>query len=98
MTAGLILTFEGVDKSHYDRANEILGINMETGEGDWPEGLIHHTAGLTGDGGFVVAELWDSDAHQARFMESRLGPALAEAGLPEPTSVTWFDVISSHHP
>ncbi|HLN16243.1 MAG TPA: hypothetical protein VK277_05745 [Acidimicrobiales bacterium] len=98
MSAGLVLVFEGVDKSHYDKVNELLGIDPTTGTGDWPEGLFHHTAGPTEDGGFVVAELWDSQEHQARFMESRLGPALEQAELPPPVSVTWFEMVASHHP
>ncbi len=44
-------------------------------------------------------EVWDTPEHQARFMESRLGEALAKGGITEPpTSVTWIELIADHHP
>ncbi len=98
MPAGLIIEFEGVDQSHYDAVNAKLGIDMGTGKGDWPAGLLQHTAGHTDDGKFAVLELWDTPEHQAAFMESRLGPALAEVGLPEPTRISWIEVVAHHNP
>ena len=50
-----------------------------TGKRDWPVGIQSHTAGREGDA-FVVFEVWESKAHQVAFMNSRLGPALAESG------------------
>ena len=34
---------------------------------------------------FVVFEIWESRAQQEAFMNDRLGPALAEAGAPQPS-------------
>jgi hypothetical protein len=96
--AGLIIEFEGVDQSHYDAVNEKLGLNAATGEGDWPDGLLQHSAGHTDDGKFAVVELWDTPEHQAAFMESRLGPALGEVGVPEPTRLTWIELVAQHNP
>jgi hypothetical protein len=42
-----VLEFDGFDKSDYEKVNSILGIDMNTGEGNWPEGLITHSAGKT---------------------------------------------------
>jgi len=98
MPAGLIIEFEGVDQSHYDAVNEKLGLNAATGEGDWPNGLVQHSAGHTDDGKFTVVELWDTPEHQAAFMDSRLGPALAEVGVPEPTRITWIELVAHHNP
>lgn len=98
MPAGLILEFEGVDQSHYDAVNEKLGIDAATGAGDWPEGLVSHSAGHTDDGRFAVVEVWDTPEQQAAFMESRLGPALGEVGMPEPTRVTWIELVAHHNP
>src|SRR5712691_3479399 len=55
----------------------LLGIDMHTGQGDWPAGLLSHAAGTADDGTFVVAEVWSSRADQDAFMASRLGTALA---------------------
>ena len=96
MTEVLILEFEGFDAAAYDQVNAELGINMDTGEGDWPDGLLNHTGAVTADGGLVVYEIWESKAAQEAFM-ARLGPALHEAGIPEPVRVEWFDVIGHYH-
>jgi hypothetical protein len=94
MAEALILEFsgEGVDiPALYKAVNEILGVDA-TGKGDWPDGILSHTAGLQGDS-FVVFEVWESQAQQEAFMNSRLGPALGQAGAPDPTRVEWFSVI-----
>ena len=99
MAAGVILEFEGVTKKEYDAVNAALGIDQETGEGDWPDGLVTHTAGLNEDGHLVVIEVWDTPEHQARFMEERLGAALAKGGITSPpSSVTWIELMAHHNP
>ena len=83
----LILEFSGVTEAEYASVNGHLGIDMHTGEGDWPPGLISHAAGLGDDGTFVVTEVWNSRADQAAFLErlgaalGRLGAALAAGGV-----------------
>ncbi len=47
-----------------------------------PPGLISHTAGVT-DTGIFVADVWESLEAMQQMFETRLGPALAEAGVPE---------------
>ena len=96
MAQSIILEFKGVGKSDYDQVNKILGVDAATGAGDWPAGLLNHTAAVTADGGLVVYEIWESKAVQEAFM-ARLGPALHEAGVPEPSRVEWFDVIGQYH-
>jgi hypothetical protein len=99
MAAAVILEFEGVTLKEYAAVNAVLGIDMATGEGEWPDGLVTHTAGLNDDGHLVVMEVWDSPDHQARFMETRLGAALAEGGITgPPSSVTWIEIEAHHHP
>jgi hypothetical protein len=96
--AAVILEFEGVTLTEYVAVNAVLGIDYTTGEGDWPDGLVTHTAGLNEGGHLVVMEVWDTPEHQARFMEGRLGAALAEGGVTEPPSrVTWIEVEAHHH-
>jgi hypothetical protein len=93
MSEAIILEFKGVTLDQYNAVNEILGIDGSgTGAGDWPPGLIDHTAALTGEN-FVVFEIWESAKTQGQFMESRLGPALGKVGLPEPSRVEWFSVV-----
>jgi hypothetical protein len=99
MAAGIILEFDGVTVEHYNAVNAALGIDASTGEGDWPDGLVSHSAGLGDHGRFVVMEVWDSPEHQARFMEERLGAALEEGGVTTPpVSVTWIELEAHQTP
>jgi len=42
--------------------------------------------------------VWDSPAHQAKFMEDRLGPALVKGGITgPPSSITWIELVSHQH-
>jgi hypothetical protein len=98
MAAAVILEFEGVTLEHYYAVNAALGLDPQTGEGDWPDGMVSHSAGLDEDGRLVVMEVWDTPEHQARFMEERLGAALAEGGVTDPpASVTWIELEAHQH-
>jgi hypothetical protein len=94
----LILEFTGVGAEEYAAVNRELGIDMETGQGDWPPGLLMHSAGLADDGSFVVTEVWTSQADQAAFMDSRLGKALAAGGITAVPSVRWVPAIAHYQP
>jgi hypothetical protein len=98
MAAAVILEFEGVTTKEYDAVNAELGIDMDTGEGEWPDGLVTHSAGLNEAGHLVVMEVWDTPEHQARFMEGRLGAALVKGGITDPpSSVTWIELVAHQH-
>jgi hypothetical protein len=98
MTEGLILEFNGVGREEYEAVNGRLGIDMETGEGDWPAGLLFHAGGGK-PGGWVVFEVWESRQAQEQFMNGRLGRALEEGGISEPpTRVEWLDLAAHHNP
>ena len=96
MAESIILEFKGAGEKEYNAVNEILGIDFETGEGDWPAPLLNHTAAITADGDLVVYEIWESKAAQGEFM-ARLGPALAEVGVAPPVRMEWFTVVGHHH-
>ncbi len=99
MADALILEFDGVGREEYEAVNKVLGIDMSTGTGNWPEGLVMHSAGATRDGGWVVYEVWDSVEAQERFMNERLGPALQQGGITDPPSrADWVDLHAHHTP
>lgn len=98
MTQGLILEFDGVGQDTYEAVNKLLGIDMVTGEGDWPSGLISHIAGPK-PGGWVVLEVWESREDQERFMHDHLGQALQEGGVSGPPSrMEWLELVAYHTP
>ncbi|HET9153608.1 MAG TPA: hypothetical protein VFN85_05790 [Solirubrobacterales bacterium] len=96
MADALILEFDGFGAEDYERVNGHLGIDMQSGEGDWPEGLLMHTA-ATKPGGLVIYEIWASQADQERFAEGRLGRALQESGAEGPPSrMEWLGHLTHH--
>jgi len=97
MSDALILEFKGASADQYNAVNKTLGIDPATGDGDWPAGLLSHTGAMGEGDTIVVFEVWDSQESQGAFMASRLGPALGQAGLPEPARVEWLSILGSHH-
>jgi heme-degrading monooxygenase HmoA len=79
MSVLMMLEVPGGTIEQYERANEIMGI---AGDGDAPEGLLYHVAGLTDDG-IVLADVWRSEEDFERFFSERAAAALSEAGMPE---------------
>jgi hypothetical protein len=98
MAEGLILEFDGFGREVYQAVNGRLGIDMESGQGDWPAGLLFHAGGAK-PGGWVVFEVWESRPAQERFMGERLGRALQEAGVSEPPKrMEWLDLAAYRSP
>ena len=98
MAEALILEFAGLNDGDYAAVNGNLGIDMETGRGDWPSGMLSHAAGHSDEGSFVVTEVWSSRADQAAFLESRLGPALGAAGVTAVPTMRWVPLVAYHVP
>jgi hypothetical protein len=97
MAEGLVLKFKGVGEKEYRAVNKALGIDPETGSGEWPAGMIAHNGGAADDGGLVVCELWESREAQGKFMQGRLGKAMGDAGLSVVPEITWYKAVSEHH-
>ena len=98
MPEALILEFTGVSEAEYAAVNKYLGIDMQTGQGDWPAGLLSHVAGEADDGTFIVSEVWSSRADHGAFMTSRLGAALGAGGVTAPPRVRWVPLVAFHQP
>jgi hypothetical protein len=77
----------------YNQVNHLLGWDGVPSPEDLPAGMISHVAGESGDK-LVVVEVWESQAAQAEFMNSQLGPAFAEAKVPAPTRIEWFNSVT----
>jgi len=93
MAVGLILEFSGVGKAEYDAVDKALGMDMYAKTGDFPVGLITHSAGTSDRGTFIVSEVWESRSAQEAFMQSRLGEALQRGGVTEPPTIVWTELL-----
>ena len=69
MPEALILEFTGVTEAEYGAVNKHLGIDMHTGQGDWPPGLLAHAADLQTQDAFGVHYLryWVDQEHGKIF-------------------------------
>lgn len=94
----VVLEFDQVDETQYQRVNAELGIDTTTGEGDWPPGLITHIGATVEDGRLLVVEIWESRDAQAEFMSTRLGAAVAAGGISSVPTVTWAALIGQKTP
>jgi len=95
MSYGIVLVFEGVTEDQYWAVNDKLGIKRD-GTGNWPAGMVSHAGGPTASGGWFVSEVWNSKGDQESFMSSRLGQALGEVGLPQPSQVIDSELVNFH--
>ena len=93
MAHAFVLVFDGVTEEQYWAVNEKLGIARD-GTGDWPNGILSHAGGPVGNGGWLVSEVWESADAQGAFMASRLGAALGEVGVPEPSQVLDSELVN----
>jgi len=85
------------DPALYPKVNAILGLDPNTGAGDWPKALLTHIGG-GGAGTVVVVEVWESRAAQESWMASKLGPALGQAGVPQPKRMEWLSLLGNLNP
>ena len=81
----------------FDAVNEKLGLDMDKGTGDWPQGLLSHAAGPLPTG-WIVSEVWESKAAHEAWLAGRLGAALGDVGVPAPTRVTDSDLVAYRTP
>jgi hypothetical protein len=73
----MLLDLDGATVEQYEQDLERMGIR---GDEDAPDGLVSHVCAV-GDGGLIIADVWESQEALDRFFESRLAGALQEAGV-----------------
>ena len=93
----LILEFEGVTEADYRNVSAHLGLDPDTGAGDWPAGQLTHLVGLDVDGRAFVVETWTSSEANEELMQNRLASAMGQGGVTATPKVTWATLIGEHH-
>jgi hypothetical protein len=71
----MLLDWDGVDESQYNRVMDELSLDENP-----VDGLLLHTAGPKPDG-WRVFDVWRSQDDFTRFVDERLKPAVAQAGI-----------------
>ncbi len=95
MAVGMVYLFKNIGQKEYDAVSKRLNTRSD-GTGDWPAGQTSHSAGPSDGGGLVVTEVWESREAQAKFMQDRLGPALAAEGVTDVPTITWYTVAATY--
>jgi hypothetical protein len=84
MAVGVLAAAPEFTRQVYDNITERMFGHSPMRADEAPQGLILHSAGQ-GEQGFYVYDVWESREDFERFMEERLGPAMAEVmGGPPP--------------
>lgn len=97
MAEVVVIEFSAPDAVNiYHQVNKLLGWEGTPDPEHWPAGMMSHIAGESGNK-LVVVEVWESQAAQEAFMQSQLGPAFAEAEVPQPTRIEWFADVADMH-
>jgi hypothetical protein len=99
MAIGVVMTFDDVSTEQYEAvmAQDALDLRSPrntSATNDWPSGIVSHVAGPTATG-WCVVDVWESQSKLDDFISVRLGPAMAKAGLPQP-SLTPFELYNSY--
>jgi hypothetical protein len=72
MATRVQLDFASVTLDDYDRVSETLNFPS-----DWPDGLLAHGSAEI-EGRLRVVDVWESGGHFDRFVDERLGAAIAQ--------------------
>jgi hypothetical protein len=90
MAIAVVLEFPNTTTDQYDQVIERMGL---TPRGSGPPGALFHWATQTDDG-LRVTDVWESREVFDRFNEEQIQPHTQAVGVPEPSSVTFYDVYS----
>jgi hypothetical protein len=92
MATVMLMHWPEVTKEQYEQVR--LSVNWE---GDAPVGAKFHTAWLASDG-FHVLDLWESPQHFEKFVQDRLTPGVAAAGISGQPKVEFAESLSIFAP
>ena len=88
MAVAIVLDFEGATLDQSDQTAKLM--ELEPG-GRAPSGALFHWVTKT-ETGIRVTDVWQEREAFDRFAAERIGPLSAEAGFPNPPTVTYYDV------
>ena len=92
MKTVMIMKWEGVTPDHYEKLRKTVNW-----EGDRPKGSVFHVAAFDSSG-IRVTDIWESADDFNNFVQSRLMPGTAEAGIPGAPQVEVYPLHALYVP
>src|SRR2546423_11923853 len=86
------IRWRGVTPEQYEQAREVVNW-----EGDVPDGAVLHVAGFDSEG-IRVTDVWESEEHFDRFVESRLMPGVQQVGIEGQPQVEFYALQNIFNP
>jgi hypothetical protein len=90
MAVGVVLDFEGATLAQYDKVIELMGLTP--GGATAPGGLFHWVTKT--EKSIRVTDVWETKEQFEAFAKDQIGPITAQAGVPAPPQMTFFEVHS----
>jgi hypothetical protein len=87
MSIMMIMEWDGITAAQYDQVRSIVNW-----EGNRAKGGLFHVAAVTPEG-LRVTDVWDSAEEFNQFVETRLMPGVAKAGI---TSQPRVEIFAAH--
>ncbi len=90
MAVAVTMTFEGATLEQYDQVIDKMGLKPG---GPGPEGALFHWVARTPTG-LLVTDVWQTQEQFDAFAANQIGPITAAVGIPNPPTVTTYEVHS----
>ena len=88
MAVAVVMKFNGGTLEQYNEVIAKMGF-LSKGAGA-PGGLFHWVTQT--DDGLMVTDVWESREVFDEFAQNQIGPLTAEAGIPGPPDMTYYEV------
>ncbi len=92
MPVMMVMRWPGVSKDQYEKVRKATNF-----EGEFPQGAMFHVVSF-GDGAMHVTDIWESEADFQRFMDERLGGAVADAGITTQPESAFYPMHNCFNP
>ncbi len=85
MAFGVFMELAGVTQEQYEQLVQGLGLSGPA------EGALIHVCGPTSDGGWRIADVWESQEAFERFANEQFSPRAQARGFPQPSKREFFE-------
>ena len=92
MAVGVLIEVANFSEAQYDLAAQ----DVMPG-GRLPNGCLSHMSGPTENGGWRVADMWESQEAFERFAQNSLGAAMAKAGATAQPEIKFWPIHATQH-